>query len=208
MGLRTWIYEHTGIKLKKFDDSLCCHDDAQKDVDRGNVIFGFIHPSVWIHWFVKFGNFSYMHRGGIIYTNCEIGRYCSIAPEVIIGASKHPLTNLSTLYDPNSTPLKTTIGNDVWIGAKVVIQSGVSVGDGAVIGSGAVVTKDVPPYAIVAGVPAKILRYRFDEATILELLEIKWWDLDPEQLSGAGFESVRDGIEKVKKIKQDSVPQR
>jgi serine acetyltransferase len=68
------------------------------------------------------------------------------------------------------------IGNDVWIGAKSTIMSGVKIGDGAVIGSGSVVAKDVPPYAIVVGNPAKVIKYRFDEQQIENLLEIAWWN--------------------------------
>jgi acetyltransferase-like isoleucine patch superfamily enzyme len=73
-----------------------------------------------------------------------------------------------------------TIGNDVWIGRDVVIHSGVSIGNGAVIASQSVVTKPVPPYAVVAGNPARLVKYRFDEKTIAELEEVKWWDLPDE----------------------------
>ena len=78
--------------------------------------------------------------------------------------------------------LRTVIGNDVWIGKRAIIKAGVKIGDGAVVGAGAVVTKDVPPYAIVAGVPAKIIKYRFDEDTIAQLLKTKWWNLSDEEL--------------------------
>lgn len=72
------------------------------------------------------------------------------------------------------------IGNDVWIGANAIILQGVTIGDGAIIAAGAVVTKDVPPYAIVGGVPAKVIKYRFSDEVILKLLQIKWWD-KPEE---------------------------
>ena len=81
---------------------------------------------------------------------------------------------------------KTIIGNDVWIGQRVVVKSGCRIGDGAVVGAGAVVTKDVPPYAIVGGVPAKVIRMRFSEDIIERLKEIKWWDYSDDRLKAIG----------------------
>lgn len=75
------------------------------------------------------------------------------------------------------------IGNDVWIGYEAVVMAGVTIGDGAVIGSRAVVTKDVPPYTIVGGVPARPIRRRFPEEMVLALLEIKWWDWPKEKIT-------------------------
>lgn len=130
--------------------------------------------------------------------NAEIGNFCSISDEVVIGGAEHPMEWVSTspVFQnvKHSGPerkfsefdfvgsKRTVIGNDVWIGRKAIIKAGVTIGDGAVIGSGAVVTKDVPPYAVVAGVPAKIIRYRFDEETIRSLMETKWWELNDEKL--------------------------
>ena len=74
------------------------------------------------------------------------------------------------------------MGNDVWIGENAHIMSGVTIGDGAIVGSEALVTKDIPPYAIVGGNPAKIIKYRFDEYTIEKLLKIKWWDFGEDEL--------------------------
>ena len=129
--------------------------------------------------------------------NTTIGKYCSIADGVALGTGFHPTSRLSThpftyfrdeehhfgeiLTPPdNLIPWQTTkpvtIGNDVWIGRSATLMDGVTVGDGAIVGAGAVVTKDVPPYAIVGGVPAKVIKYRFDETTIKRLLASRWWD--------------------------------
>ena len=97
-----------------------------------------------------------------------------------------------------------TIGNDVWTGHNVNIMSGVNVGDGAVIGAGSIVTKDVPPYAIVAGVPATIRRYRFSEGIIARLLRAKWWELELADLGGLPFRDVErclDTIENLRRIR-------
>lgn len=126
--------------------------------------------------------------------NCNIGKYCAISWNCSLGAKNHPYTHVSgsaAFYlqrfglaennvDSINETFVTEIGNDVWVGCNVVIASGVKIGDGAVIGAGAVVTKDVEPYSIVAGVPAKVLRYRFDEATRNNLLKSKWWDWGDE----------------------------
>ncbi len=123
--------------------------------------------------------------------NATIGKYCSVSWDVTIGATNHPMDNISTHAFPyvrrigfvekdNQHIVKTRIGNDVWIGCNAVILPGVVVGDGAVIAAGSVVTKDVPEYAIVAGVPAKVVRFRFDNTTIIDLKDLRWWDLPSE----------------------------
>lgn len=131
--------------------------------------------------------------------NAEIGNFCSISDEVVIGGAEHPMEWVSTSpvfqnvkhsgpkrkfseFDFEGSK-RTIVGNDVWIGRRAIIKAGVKIGDGAVIGSGTVVTKDVPPYAVVAGVPAKIIRYRFDEETIKKLLETKWWLIEETEIS-------------------------
>jgi acetyltransferase-like isoleucine patch superfamily enzyme len=95
------------------------------------------------------------------------------------------------------------IGNDVLISANVVILTGVKIGDGAIIGAGAIVNKDVPAYAIVAGVPAKVLKYRFDENTISKLIESKWWDNDLNLLKRLSYQSsdVNLFLDELQKIK-------
>jgi len=122
----------------------------------------------------------------------KVGKYCSIASGVKIYIDgNHRMDTFSTFpfrerlgwneCPPNNWGKETpTIGNDVWIGADVIMYSGVHVGDGAVIAGQSVVTKSVPPYAVVAGNPARIVKYRFDDETIRKFLEYKWWDLpDP-----------------------------
>ena len=127
----------------------------------------------------------------------EVGAFCSIAREArILAGSEHITTRATTfplnalLFDPaGSNALDaidkgtTRIGNDVWIGLGAIVLSGVAVGDGAVIGAGGVVSKAVPPYAIVAGNPAQIIRYRFDGATRRRLLALQWWEWSDEQIA-------------------------
>ncbi len=127
----------------------------------------------------------------------RIGRYCSIASRAIVMGGQHPLHRFTTstlTYSREYEALSCTqggswkikphltdigppvIGNDVWIADDVVIKGGITIGDGAVVAANAVVTKDVPPYAIVAGVPAKIIKYRFSDGVIKEMLRLKWWE--------------------------------
>lgn len=129
--------------------------------------------------------------------NCDIGAFCSIANNVIIGGGMHPMGWVSmspVFYEGRDSvkakfssfkrelPKRTIIGNDVWIGQNVLIKQGVNIGTGAVVGMGSVVTKDIEPYAIVAGTPARIIRYRFSEEIIEKLFLSKWWDLPNEAL--------------------------
>ena len=93
------------------------------------------------------------------------------------------------------------VGNDVWTGHNVNVMAGVTIGDGAIIAAGSVVTKDVPPYAIVAGAPAEIKRLRFSEQTIERLLRVKWWDLELSQLSGLPFRDVERCLDIIEDIK-------
>ncbi len=154
---------------------------------------------------VMVGDFTYFERNGEgIYA--EIGKFCSIAANVRINALEHPMERLTThklSYRPNEyfrylgvdgefrarrQAKRVVIGNDVWIGHGAVITPGVTVGHGAVIGANAVVTRDVAPYTVVGGVPAKLIRKRFDDAIIERLLKLNWWDWPVEKL----FEAVPD----------------
>lgn len=145
----------------------------------------------------KIGDYTYISINSIIsYT--EIGKFCSIGPNFFCGWGIHPTNFISTspmfysTMEQNGFSLcsrnkiterkQITIGNDVFIGANVTILDGVTIGDGAVIGAGAVVVKDIPPYAVAVGVPAKVIKYRFTPEQIKALLEIKWWDFDETEL--------------------------
>ena len=142
---------------------------------------------------VEIGKYTYGLWGAEIAPKTKIGAFCSIAPNVKIGLMNHPMDYVSThpfLYykdrgfvkEDIQIPQKSApiIGDDVWIGTNVVILPGVHIGQGAIIGAGAVVTKDVPPYACVGGVPAKLLKYRFPKETIEKLLKINWSQKDDE----------------------------
>lgn len=153
-----------------------------------------VYPPFFIHY-VKVGDYSYIAKNSHI-SNCEIGKFCSIGPNFSCGMGSHPLNGISTspmfystakqnglsLCEKNTFHEQklTTIDNDVFIGANVTVLDGVHISDGAVIGAGAVVTKDIPPYAIAVGVPAKVIKYRFDNEIIKGLLERRWWD-DPDE---------------------------
>jgi acetyltransferase-like isoleucine patch superfamily enzyme len=119
----------------------------------------------------------------------EIGAFCSIAPEVLfVCHADHPTETASTfgiqdrivktrtIYEYLRTKGPIVVGNDVWVGTRAIVLSGVRIGDGAIVAAGSVVTKDVPPYAIVAGNPARLIRYRFSEETVAAMCRIRWWD--------------------------------
>ncbi|MDO9433233.1 MAG: CatB-related O-acetyltransferase [Phenylobacterium sp.] len=158
------------------------------------------------------GAFSYTHSG--LNAAASVGRYCSIAAGLTFFGDAHPVdrvTSSPTTFDSpqgalrfiggyladhgisdypsfpfDHRPAPVTIGHDVWIGAQVMIAGGVSVGHGAVIGARSVVTKDVPPYAIVVGSPARVVRFRFPETTIARLLALQWWRFGPEVIQRLG----------------------
>lgn len=147
-------------------------------------------------YYSSIGKYSYISRDSFVFY-ADIGAFCSIAGNVTIGLPEHDLQYASTspvflegsnylgvnFAENKSKPQKRiTIGNDVWIGEHAIILSGVSVGNGAVIAAGAVVTKDVPPYAIVGGVPAKVIRYRFSQETMAELKQTQWWTWNENKL--------------------------
>ncbi|WP_283771405.1 CatB-related O-acetyltransferase [Shewanella sp. 10B] len=137
-----------------------------------------------------------------IISNCSIGAFCSIGPGSRVGGlGEHPTQFVSThpafysnlkqsgityISGENEIPFvensPVNIGNDVWIGARALILDGVNIGHGAIIAAGAVVTKDIPPYAVVGGVPAKLIKYRFHPEVVDSLLGLKWWDWSDDEL--------------------------
>ncbi|MBR6091475.1 MAG: CatB-related O-acetyltransferase [Bacteroidales bacterium] len=127
---------------------------------------------------------DYVHVGpNCIFNMTTIGNYSSIAPHVQIGGMEHPYQEFSTstFLSSNSKRCLTEIGNDVWIAAGSIIKTGVKIGNGAVIGANSFVNKDVPPYAIVIGTPAKLYKYRFDDQTIAELERSRYWEQKPSK---------------------------
>jgi len=149
-------------------------------------------------------------------SSADIGDFCSIANYVAIGGGQHPIDWVGTspvFYQgrdsvkkkfsafPRSAPKRVIIGSDVWIGYRAVILQGISIGHGAVIGAGAVVTRDVEPYSIVAGLPARHLRFRFDDELRAALLASQWWECDDAMLAACAHE-IRDPKKFLEALKQ------
>jgi len=173
------------------------------------------------------GAFSYCVSGYLFGAN--IGRYCSLGEGIQIGRHSHPLSFGSTSplfynqtnavfgnhftsshlfndFEFTKEPSKfqeTYIGNDVYIGHEALIMPGIKIGNGAVIGARSVVTKNVPDYAIVAGSPATIRRYRFSDILINELLESKWWEYSPGQLKNVSSDKPESFIEEINNLRRE-----
>jgi acetyltransferase-like isoleucine patch superfamily enzyme len=178
---------------------------ALKKLRLRSVLRSTVHPTSKLESGTSFFA-SHMDKHSFCGYDCDIhsadiGRFVSIANGVIIGGGRHPMewVGMSPVFYRGRDSVKAKfseherepvrrvrIGNDVWIGRSAIVLPGVDIGHGAVVGAGAVVTKSVPPYAIVAGNPARLIRYRFSEAVVQRLLAAAWWDLDEGRLRALG----------------------
>ncbi|MCU7937907.1 MAG: CatB-related O-acetyltransferase [gamma proteobacterium symbiont of Bathyaustriella thionipta] len=161
---------------------------------------------------LSIGRHSYI-RGGEILNTSKIGRHCSIGQNVTLGLNRraHPVdwastsTEICHTYSAADQPLE--IGHDVWIGQGAVIMSDIKIGNGAIIGCNSVVIKDVEPYQIVAGNPAKAIRYRFDEHIISALNQSNWWEFPLEVLKDCKPDNISDFIARIHELKkQEDAP--
>ncbi|MDY0015199.1 MAG: CatB-related O-acetyltransferase [Bacteroidales bacterium] len=161
-----------------------------------------VHTKARVYGLTKLFNstidkYSYVGRNSTIVC-ADIGKFCSISNDVVIGMGIHPLRTISTsplfISKRNGTShswtnekiideyQRVSIGHDVWIGSKVIVMGGVKIGNGAVVGCGAIVTKDIPDYGVAVGVPAQIIKYRFEPAMIEVLQKLQWWDFPETKL--------------------------
>lgn len=164
--------------------------DKQSTLGKHNVLFEDVTVLKSV-----IGDHTYIQKNSIV-SDAEVGKFCSIAMGVSVGLPQHSISMVSShpAFYLKHTPLaktysdqdvfiasqKTIIGHDVWIGQNSIIMNGLRVGSGAVIGAGSVVTRDVPPYAVIGGAPARIIKFRFEEKIRHDLLGCMWWDM-PEK---------------------------
>jgi chloramphenicol O-acetyltransferase type B len=170
-----------------------------------------IHAKVMKFIELSVGARTYIRSGTELLNVREIGRFCSISNNVVIGQYKgergHPMSGVSTfpfqlgaeapsLRDPGIQGVR--IGHDVWIGREAMIMEGVSIGTGAVVAVRSVVTRDVPEYAIVAGIPARVIRYRHSPELAARLLESRWWDIHEADLKKMPMNSPEDFLASIR----------
>ncbi len=189
------IYRHSFLELKKMKIEIKTKSIFKPGVYIRNADFegrNYLGKNTsFVNGKIGFG--SYINRDGD-FSETDIGRYCSIGANVSTVVGKHPIEGQLAMHPAFTEPVpvfgfsyakkktfgekteRIRIGNDVWIGNHVKLLEGVRIADGAVVGAGAVVTRDIPPYAVTAGVPAKVIKYRFDKESIEKLLELRWWD--------------------------------
>ena len=210
MAMTDKIYPRTGDRETVY---------LKNVIDNPNIQIGdYTIYNDFVHDLREFQKNNVLYHYPVNKDRLIIGKFCSIAcgAKFLFNSGNHKMASLSTYTFPlffEEWDLEKEnvaqawdqkgdiiIGNDVWIGYEAVILSGVTIGDGAVIGCRAVVTKDIPPYTIVGGVPAKPIRKRFDEETIKELQKIKWWDWPEEKITekiqaiqAGDLEGLREG---------------
>ena len=193
VSLLSHLFRHTnnGIIKRRCIKKICQLEGGEAYSKTARLLF---EDAYGIH--IGYGTYGGIWTNGSLrYRDFSIGNYCSIAQNVYIYTDNHPLDNFSThpfLYCKShgadeeisySHPL--LIGNDVWIGQNaIILPSCHKIGNGAVIGAGAIVTKDIDPYTINVGNPAKAIRKRFSDNVILKLEESHWWDMELEELKG------------------------
>ena len=185
---------HNKLRFKEATVDKNCCINSQTNIDENSHILDnclILNSTI--------GRFTYVGRNSIV-QNARIASFCSIANDVFIGLGSHPIDLFSTspiFYRVANTfkielvkkdyefaeyrPIH--IGHDVWVGARAIVLDGVNIGDGAIIAANSLVTKDVPPYAIVGGIPAKVIRYRFSDEKIEHLLKIQWWSWPLTEIS-------------------------
>lgn len=190
----TKVYKLSRVRDTIMKESSSVGDGSKVDISN---LSSFVRVDRFNHiYHANIRNHSYTGQGTVI-MHSEVGKFTSISWGVTIGPANHDynrITNHSFLYnvydglrDNEEVPYnrfesECIIGNDVWIGANATILRNVNIGDGAVIGANSVVTKNVPPYAIVAGSPERIIKYRFNDDIIKKLLELKWWNLSDKTI--------------------------
>lgn len=189
---KTKVYKLSRVRDTVINESSSVGDSSKVDMSN---LSSYVRIDRFNHIYQSsIGNHSYTGQGTVI-MHTKVGKFTSISWGVTIGPANHDyerVTNHSFLYNTydglrdndeipyNRFQAECTIGNDVWIGTNATILRDVAIGDGAVVGANSVVTKDVPPYAIVAGVPARVIKYRFTKEIINKLMELKWWNLSDE----------------------------
>ena len=193
LGARTAVHENCSLQKVKSESDVIFYNN------------GNFHDLI-------IGRYTYISTHATM-SMVSVGRFCSIGPQFMCGLGDHPTDFASTspiffslarqcgfsfaeqnLFEERK---RIDIGHDVWIGARVFIRDGVRIGNGAIIAAGAVVVKDVPPYAIVGGVTAKLIRYRFPDEIIAELLKLQWWEWSEEKLRKAQPYFAQDDIPKL-----------
>jgi len=195
LGHKASVREHSIVRHCELGENTTVREHCllENVLTEGHVM---LYPRIRLKD-VEVGRFSYVAADTVI-ARTKIGRFCSIGPGLICGYGEHPSGWVSTspvFYSTNRQcgvsfsdsdmydelkPIE--IGNDVWIGARVFVRDGVSIGNGAIVAAGAVVMKDVPAYAVVGGVPARIIRYRFSPEEIRQMNNLAWWDWPQEKL--------------------------